>query len=358
MTIKWNKWEWSELYVFLKLLMCKKLDLVDAKLDKIGIQINIPKMVRYYKWLRDELEYDGKIVTIIHDWVSNSKEINISEQSLLHILEDIIQWKGASFPVPSLESIINILALPQIKSDSYNKTDIFWMVYEDRINWLIEHGFSVKSNIKADSTLLNASKENTNFKYKIIWLTKKQVDYIFSETCEHVWKKIKSEPMKVIKMIYQYWWKIEFIEMKWKTFENNLKKIDFLMPEIISKLLLGYYSSKWNKINELIQNEYNGNEDIDNIKYKVTKSLIGIWTVIMTNKERNWYNSGSIWFIVLSSSWELKWFYTINDNELWKYLLHTTRFDTPSTKRHMHGFPYSEDDCYFIDLNCQIRFFK
>ncbi len=44
-----------------------------------------------------------------------------------------------------------------------------------------------------------------------------------------------------------------------------------------------------------------------------------------------------------------------NVNLIWK-MFHNTKFETPSTSRHLFGNIYQEGKLYFMKLNLQVRF--
>ena len=54
-----------------------------------------------------------------------------------------------------------------LKAKSSDKTDIRIVLHDRRTNINSEMGFSIKSQLGGDSTLLNASKA-TNFKFKLV----------------------------------------------------------------------------------------------------------------------------------------------------------------------------------------------
>lgn len=122
-----NKGEWSEVYVFLKLLADGKLYAADAALNKI------PKI--YYqiiKILRDNWEYlrNGEIKVVdqlgnVHLKIPISDFVSYAELLLSKIRES----KGA-FAVPEVEQFLQQIKITKIKSSPRVKPDIILVVHD------------------------------------------------------------------------------------------------------------------------------------------------------------------------------------------------------------------------------------
>lgn len=81
------------------------------------------------------------------------------------LLKAINEHNG-SFPIPQIESFLNSIYCHSLKAKSSDKTDIKIILHDRRTKMNSEMGFSIKSQLGGDSTLLNASKA-TNFNFKI-----------------------------------------------------------------------------------------------------------------------------------------------------------------------------------------------
>ena len=81
------------------------------------------------------------------------------------LLKAINENDGA-FRVPQIEVFMNSIYCHSLKARSSDKTDIRIILHDRRTRINSEMGFSIKSQIGGDSTLLNASKA-TNFNFKV-----------------------------------------------------------------------------------------------------------------------------------------------------------------------------------------------
>lgn len=81
------------------------------------------------------------------------------------LLKAINEHNG-SFVIPQVESFLNSIYCHSLKAKSSDKTDIKIILHDRRTKMNSEMGFSIKSQLGGDSTLLNASKA-TNFNFKI-----------------------------------------------------------------------------------------------------------------------------------------------------------------------------------------------
>lgn len=240
--ITWNKWERSELYVFLKLLIEKKLNLWDRYLNILDIEpLEFYWMIKN-SWNKKIIyrfdEETNKIQMEWDNWFISDIEIVWLKNIMNRFYSNILKNANTTFENTEVINAMNLINITNIKQSSKIKSDIVGIVY-DRDNQInIEAGFSIKSSLWWLSTLLNASM-HTNFKYKVIWLSDNTINEINKQ---HViykenWKT-SSNIQKLIKDIYAYWWSIVFC--KWENsnvFENNLKKIDLMMPDLIWEIL-------------------------------------------------------------------------------------------------------------------------
>ena len=162
-----NKGEWSEIYALFKLLSDKQLFTGDEDLNKVEkLFYPIIKIIRKESRKNFEYEISGDLVI-----VSGAKEelrIPIStfiEQSA-KLLAKIKASKGV-FSIPEIEAFMASINCRTFKAKSTSKTDIRIVIHDQRINQSAELGFSIKSQVGKEATLLNAG-ETTNFIYQIL----------------------------------------------------------------------------------------------------------------------------------------------------------------------------------------------
>lgn len=231
-----NKGEWSELYVFMKLLSQGKVYAADEKIQKLqNIYYPILKIIRE--------EQKGKTI----DYIIEDDEIKVKKQSQViktiskreidekanDLLEAIKKSKG-SFELDRIEKFVNKMEVTKIKAPSRDTTDICMQIQDIHINHVRNVGFSIKSEMGHSPTLINAGK-TTNFIYKVNGITKKQAEEINHISTSN---KIKDRMRK----IREYGGKIIFSKMNHPGFQRNLIMIDSNMPKMLGEMLLYFYN--------------------------------------------------------------------------------------------------------------------
>ena len=163
-----NKGEWSELYVFLKLLGDGILYAADAELNKIE-DLYYP-LVEVIRKENDSIKHfinSGTNIKIT-DETNNlilSLSINDFKEKAILLLE-AIRKSDSTFPVPKIEDFMNVIKCTKVKADSLDKSDITLILHDCKTYRNETFGFSIKSYLGGSSTLLNAGKP-TNFIYEI-----------------------------------------------------------------------------------------------------------------------------------------------------------------------------------------------
>lgn len=353
-----NKGEWSELYVFLKLLGDGVLYAADADLKK--------KEDLYYpliEILRKENEQikhyakDALNINIVDDAGNNILTLPATEfDAKAELLLSAIKDSGSTFSVPPIEKFMQVIQCTKVKADSTDKSDITLVLHDCKTYRNETFGFSIKSKLGGASTLLNAGTA-TNFIYEINGnLDKNQIEKINSITSH---SKIRDRLSK----IREYGCNFKFCGLENEIFNANLQMIDSLFPLIISEFLLQYYSGNGNLICELTSkvkaiNPCKFNTDLLHMYYehKMKNFLTDVALGMMpaTIWDGNYQATGG--YIIVREDGEVFCYHIYNHNEFQEYLFNNTRFDTPSASRYEFGNIYEENEKLFIKLNLQVRF--
>lgn len=332
MNISLNKGEWSEFYVFLKIL-------ADG-----GIYTTSNTDKTFYKVSQIFLK-NGKSLGIydIYENTIHKNDTYVSKQAIKQQLKKIfmkIKDGRGSFVIPEADNIIKYLGY---KSGGKSKTDITIVTKNPSTHEKNKVNLSIKSYIGETPTLLNASMA-TNFVFKITTTNKEQANG------------------KLIEYIHPE--HTTFIGMSSNVFRKNLQNIDIFMPEIISGFVLLFYNKKAKTIKELtklvaestfikkISNDFN----YLNIKLKIQNLLQYIALGMVPNTL--WYGSQEIdgGYMVVEKSGTLTYYPINNMQNFSNFLFENTKLEQPSRKRHKYGKPYSENGKQYIKLNLQIRF--
>ena len=351
---KFNKGEWTELYVVCKLASNNSISIADSHLKPVA-----GKFIKVVKIFMENKDGCNVVYNVSSPGQIRSDNIggygvdtvDMPGDRVEGLLRSIINGSGSSFDIPDGELIMEELSINGFKSSSYNKADLRTETFLPYINDVKRIDYSVKSQLGGLPTLLNASKA-TNFVYRISGINDRDVDYINSiDTRQKVYDRIQA-----IKQRNGY---LSYCEMCSKTFKKNLRKVDTLMPEIIAELLLAKYSQVGiSHVDDLCKvivcNDALGFSE-EEIVEKVKKLLVGVSLGLLPTVDWNEYDANG--FIVVRTDGELLGYTLYEISDLKEYLYHNTKLETASTGRHEFGNVfYGEDGELYMKLNLDIRF--
>ena len=345
-----NKGEWSELYVFLKLLGDGVLYAADEKLNK--------KEDLYYPLVEVLRTEHGEIRHYVKEDVF-IKIVDINGRVLLRLSANEFATKAekllsvikksdvGTFPVPDIEAFMHTIGCSKIKADSKDKSDITLVLHDEKIQKNGAFNFSIKSRLGKSSTLFNAGK-CTNFIYEIDGSVPKKTEKL----------NVKGR----VKFIYGQGAHLHFIKTESETFEANLCLVDSLFSRILSEYILEYYLGNGKTVRELTEriNEKNPcgfNTRLQHpYEYKMKHFLTAIALGMMPSSVWDGYEQTTGGYIIVKEDGDVLCYHLYNRNEFRKYLFQNTRFDTPSSSRHDFGYIYRENRKFLMKLNFQIRF--
>ena len=353
-----NKGEWSELYVFLKLLSDNKLYAADAELNKINeIYYNVVKILRGDS--NENIEYCAGTKIIIKKTTGEKLlEIPIEDfktQSDL-LLAKIKSGSGGSFSYEGIRTFLEKIKISKIKAKSSAKRDITIVVHDPNAGYNPELGFSIKSQLGSPSTLLNAGK-TTNFIYKIsgINLTAALMREVNS---------LSTISERIVK-IKELGGTINYFDMREDKFKLNLQIIDSQFPLVLSSVIKTYYEDGVSSVKDLTMkvsadNPCNFDQTFSHKFYEVkmknllTSAALGMLPSVIWDDEYD--ATGG--YIIVKENGDILCYHVYNREEFREYLLKNTKFETASTNRHDFGSVYKNGNKFFINLNLQIRFIK
>lgn len=349
-----NKGEWSELYVFLKLLSKGHVYAANEKAEKIeDVFYPILKIMRQ--------EQKGHTI----DYVITSENVNIEIQSrtILSIsrkhlddnanllLQEITRHSG-SFQLEEIEKFVKSIKVTKIKAPSSDTTDISMQIRDIHTSYIQDVGFSIKSEIGNAPTLLNAG-QTTNFIYKVTGITSKQAREI---NAIDTTTKIKDR----IKAIKKLGGSISYAEMNHQGFKRNLIMVDSSMPQIIGNLLLYYYKEEVKECGELVkligERDPLGYGEAVMYEYKFKKFLCSCALGMKPAKNWDGLDEANGGYIIVKADGQILAYHIYNRNFFEQYLLDNTILERASTSRHDYMKLYEENGEMFIKLNLQVRF--
>lgn len=358
MALSGNKGEWSEIYAFFKLLGDKSLVAGDKNLVKIERLI-----YPIIKILRNEK--DGLIeYIIIGDFIlikDNTEElrypIKTFSENAVKLLESIKTATGSSFEFPETEEFMKAVKCESIKAKSSDKTDISIVIHDPITNLEPLLGFSIKSKLGHQSTLLNPSKA-TNFIFKIqnAILDEKTISDINSISTKN---KI-IDRLKELKKLGAI---LEFHSLDSEVFRCNLELIDSKLPFIIAEMLKTFFYEQKSTIKEILSELQKRNPigyklDYNHryYEYKIRKFLTDIALGLTPTRPWSGVYEANGGYLIVKEDGELLCYHIYNWNEFEEYLVNNTKLDTSSTTRYQYAKIEKCGEDIIIKLNLQIRF--
>jgi HpaII restriction endonuclease len=352
-----NKGEWSEIYTLFKLLSDKNLFVGDSKLNKVeDVFYPIIKILRAESGGDFEYSLDGEMVVISGDAEPLRVPVETFTTQAALLLGKIRESNGA-FSIPEVEAFLVSLRCKSLKAKSTSKTDIVLVIHDKYINQSAQLGFSIKSQLGGEATLLNAGK-TTNFIFSIddLTLSDTQIEEINSIDSK---SKIKDR----VETIKQAGGVLRFERLENGMFFNNLVLIDSLLPSILAEILYAFFTTSLSSIQDLVkhtseQNLINYDVQYEHkfYDYKIKRFLTDIALGMTPATVWSGLYDATGGYLVVKDSGEVLCYHIYQKNQFEEYLFCNTKLETASSSRHDFGKVYKENNRLFLKLNLQIRF--
>jgi type II restriction enzyme len=339
-----NKGEWSEAYVLLKLLVDPALVASDSQLNPVDGRYYIVKQIIWRS------KNEERILTPKANAYSSesdtSKSVTLDEirDALPKILFDISQGERA-FPMPIVQDIYERMGLPSFKMSSAKKIDISLVIpsmggVQDR-----ELGFSIKSQLGSNSTLLNAS-STTNIRYMV--QGKDAREALGSEGLGHYRANLDAISANAGSLIFD--------GFESDTFSANLRNFSSDFPEFYAEMVRTYVTgeSSTRNLAELTTVSSTSSSEVNQRRYQVKSFLRAVALGLVPGSQWSGKLAGYGGYIVVKRTGELVCLHLDNDDEFKDYLFENTAFDIP--KNDLFQSPKVIEDELQIFLNAQIRF--
>ncbi|MBO5829666.1 MAG: HpaII family restriction endonuclease [Paludibacteraceae bacterium] len=273
------------------------------------------------------------------------------------LFKSINEHKG-EFILLYIETFVRYICTHSSKVKSSDKTDIRIILHDRRTKINSEMGFSIKSQLGGDSTLLNASKA-TNFNFKVIGVD-------FSDDEIAAINSINPKRNKVIERVNAIKKKgssLVFDKVDNSTFRNNLVMLDGDLPVIIANLLLEQLNTGVSTLKELAERITETNPlkyDIEQtspfyaykIKHLLTSAALGMMPATAWSGRFD-ANGG---YLVVKKDGEILCYHFYDRNRFEDYLFSNAYLERSSTTRHEYATIVKEaDGTLSFKLNFQVR---
>ncbi|MBE6410676.1 MAG: HpaII family restriction endonuclease [Akkermansiaceae bacterium] len=349
-----NIGEWSEVYVFFRLLGEHEICSCDANLNRTNEVFPILKIIRgklpdsavfcYYHESTDTWEIKTGKTTSIK--IKSSESTSEADDLLALLLEN----NKHPDRFAKAGKFLQRLSIEAIKAESHKKPDITLQISDVRAGTDPTCGFSIKSYLGQPPTLLNSSGDCTNFLF--------EVDGISCDDVESINKLDKTK--EIMRTIKAMGGRLIFQQCCKDVFAENLELIDTAAEQVLAELLSAHYFENCGTISEAT--EYVMANNILRLRnpsaYKtLVKRLLDTVALGMT--------PGTVWdgetdrtsgIIIVKSDGDVVTYHVYNRDAFKQYLYMQTKFERPSRKRHKYGYLFVADGKVYIKLALQIRF--
>src|SRR5699024_7006936 len=299
----------------------------------------------------------NNLIVVKNQENENKIPINEFQQQAYFLLNKLQGKTKRTFAVPEIEEFLNKFDSKTIKAKSTVKSDIRIVIHDQRTGTTPELGFSIKSQLGGSSTLLNAS-QTTNFVYEIVNLN---LDNNQIQDLNNL--NTRNKIQKRVKEIKSYNGIFKFYKLDNSIFYNNLVLVDSVLPQIMSEIILDFYSSKRSKLEDLVSHIIDKNPlkfDLQNnhpfYNYKIKRFLTDVALGMMPSKPWKGELDSTGGYLIVKNDGEILCYHIYNRNEFEDYLFYNTKLETASSSRHQFGTIYQQNDKLLFKLNLQIRF--
>lgn len=360
--INGNVGEWSEIYTLLKLLGEGKVYAGDENLVKIKNLVYPIIMI-----IRSEKEgvYDYKVLNAdIVIVTSDGKELlRLPASKFLAEAEALLKAinekpAGArAFPVARTQAFMDRIYCTSLKASSSDKTDIHIVLHDQRTKMNNDMGFSIKSQLGGDSTLLNASGA-TNFVYRI-----NGCNFSDNEIERINAIDTRTKIIDRIAAIEHNGGKLVFEKVDNDTFRRNLDMIDLGLGATIAQLLLEQFNTGARMFDELTDALASSNplgfDEADAIEvytFKLKKLLTSAALGMMPSKKWSGKYDANGGYLVVKKDGEILCYHFYDQNRFEDFLFKNAYLERGQTHRHGYASLYRGlDGKVYFKLNLQIR---
>ena len=258
---RFNKGEWAEGYVFLKVLGDGRIHAGTANLEPIeDVYIDIRNVQKrlgrdVYTFERTQI---GRVACLIECLRNGERYVVVPSESFCsnadNLNRTIRSTQARSFAVPAVQRFLESIGVSSIKSPPMSdeeieryggKTDIFLRVRNSIDNMEESVGFSIKSHFGSNATLLNCG-AGTNYLFEIEGCTDDDMIHLNSLTSiREILRAIKeSDHLNIVPIGSSVISVRGTNGFTGPVFDINLEHVDSNFPKVIPVMLLslhGYY---------------------------------------------------------------------------------------------------------------------
>jgi hypothetical protein len=290
-----------------------------------------------------------EVSIIIDDQIKGSvKKTDLDRMSISLLRDLLIPQTGMAFSLVTGDAILKALMKENASAPSNSYNDIYLSLKDVRTKSPTPFiGFSIKSQLNAKSTLLNASGA-TNFVYQIVPKGKN-----VSGPIPLFGQQIKPDMQELVRLGYT----LKFIKIENETHQQNMNLVDSKLAEYVARCLFETTQNRnghFSQIAELVfpPDKIENKAALLKLKQYLGYVALGMSPTTPWSGQPNDFGG----LIIVKPSGDVLFYYLYNMADFQEFLYQNLKFEYGSRARHGFGKPYEESGKTFIKLNLQLRF--
>lgn len=377
--LKGNKGEWAEIYIFLKLLVDGRVFAADKDMQKIAERYL--KVMRIFREeIKDHtLEYmPGKQIEVITNGELACPPLGLNdvENAKNRVWDLISGTRKGQISDQVTQDFLRKMCVSKLKSPSEDKgffggtKDIVMEVEDYKTGIASIVGFSCKSDFSGQATLFNASKDNTNFLFRIDGAINDAMADEFNAMFDSRGEKGAVATARRMQFLKKNGCSLVFHRAVKATARRNLSMVGGRdMPAIIAEMLRHYYydgegSATYSSMADLVKwvAEKNicvveeGNVE-DFYWYQISHLLYAMFTGMRLGSVWEGRSSVNGGYIIARSDGEVLAYHTCIADEFMDFLVQRLALEQPSHIRHLSmQIEKGDDGLFYLKLPLQVRF--
>jgi hypothetical protein len=292
---------------------------------------------------------ENEVAILIDDQVKGSVRKTDLDRLAASLLRDLLRPQpGRAFSLVTGDAILKALMKQNASAPSDSYYDIYLSLKDVRTKTPTPFiGFSIKSQINAKSTLLNASGA-TNFVYQIVSKGKK-----VSGPIPQFGRHLKPDMQKLVSLGYT----LKFIRIDNETHQQNMNLVDSNLAEYVAKCLFETTQHRNGRFSHIAELVFPPDKKINLVALLKLRQYLG-YVMLGMSPTTPWSGQPNDFggLIIVKSSGDVLFYYLYNMRDFQEFLFQNLKFEYASRARHRFGKPYEEGGKTFIKLNLQLRF--
>lgn len=383
-----NIGELSEPYAIVYILGQADIPVVDGSLSAIpGAHLRFVEVRRldkddaYVSYSINNASGKGPAVVYQGPTVNSVGPVSCADfkqaaRELLQLLRDSKNASKIAINSPEVVKALSLLATKRVSAKASDKSDFVATVVSNGM--LQTSGFSIKSQLGGQSTLVNSSRESSYFEYEILRAGGMPLsDANRTEILDTIRNSAK-QGFGFVQELLKNGYELRFTATA-PNLNYTLRLVDSFGPEIVAQLLLEEVFRRnrgekkvptiaelvdnmaeriWNTQDESLLFLGNNKEELAvSIGYKMRSVLLAFMSGATPGGRWDGRARATGGIIVVKKTGEVVCVQLSTQNAVGDYLMNSCRLEAPGSERHGWGYPYAGDNGrLFVRMQLQVRF--